>query len=505
MTTGGNYNFGGEKFGGGIPYLGISPAMDHALLRAEVRRSFHNCTAARSMVMTFVDGVVGTGLIPKPKPAASILGISQEQAEEWARDVRERFQLWAESKQCTSAEDMTFGQLQRLVSIQAERDGEYFARLNFFNDADRISSLSVQLLEQNQINGNAYTVTQGMPWTRDGIERDARGRETGYQVWVRNADGIVKGIRVPARSGGRRIMLHGFTPEYAGQGRGYAPLAHALQEFAQITGFQLAHIQKAILQATITVAKETAAGQTPTGNPFSGAGPSSCPLPPPPSGGAAPIPGSAPPYAPVDAQLALGGIGVFNLGSGEKLVPLGHTAPADNYGPFLDAFIKALAASARVPVSVVLLAFSNNYSASRAEIAMAFRTFMNHRSELISDFCGPVLEAWLSEEIAAGRITARGWSDPTMRAAWLAVDWSGPEMIDIDPEKSVNASRLALETGLTDIQTEAHKYNGSDASTNIATNARIFPTLPAAPWAKSQTAPVSQDNGGTQDGATGNR
>lgn len=488
------YLFGGEKFGGGIPFLGSSPVIYHDQIRAEVRRAWHQSTSARSLISTFVDGVVGTGLTLKPSPAASILGISQEKAEAWSRDVVDRFSIWANSKQCSSAEDMTFGQVQRLISLLSERDGEFFVRLNYYDESSRISPLSVQIIEQNQIKGNAYTVTQGMPWTNDGIERDERGREIAYQVQVRDkATGIVKTVRVPANQDGRRVMLHGFSPEYAGQGRGFSPLAHVLQEFAQITGFQLAHIQKAILQATVTLSKETAAGQTPTGNPLAGAGPRAHLPPAVLPTGTSPSCGPAP-YSAVDARLNLGGIGVFNLGSGEKLVPLPNTAPVDQYAAFVDAFDQALSASVGMPVEMVKRKFGSNYSASRAVLVLAFRTFAIHRDEMISDFLSLVYEMWLASEIGAGRIYCRGWNVPTFRAAWLRANWNGPRMIDIDPQKSISAIRDALEIGVTDINTEAENYNGSDAATNIAINTRIFPTIPKAPWNAKTATPQTGDN-----------
>lgn len=488
----GTFSFAGEKFSGGIPFLGASPLIDHSTARAEARHAFHNSTAARALVMRFVESVVGSGLRLKPRPAASVLGISQEQAELWARNTSDRFGLWSNSKQSTLSEEMNLPQLERLVSLNAERDGEYFARLNFLDDPDRISRLSVNLLEQGQIQGGGYTATQGLPWTSDGIERDERRREIAYQVTVKDAKGIWRTERIMASTGGRRTMLHGWCPEYAGQTRGYTPVLYGLQEFSQITGFQLAHVQKALLQSTVVLSKETAAGSVPT---FGGIGEdvvgqllAEASAPP-----TTPTESGPPCFSPVDARLPIGGFAYMQNGAGEKLVPFQSTAPSDRYSEFVEAVVKNLSAASGMPVEMVLLKFSDNYSASRAVLELAFRTFEIHRLELVSDFCQPVYEAWLSEEIAAGRISAPGWSDPTLRAAWLQCDWNGPEMVDIDPEKSVNASRLAIEAGLSDVNTEAQRHNGSNAAANIATNNRILKDVLPVPWAKkAEMRPTEQ-------------
>ena len=51
-------------------------------------------------------------------------------------------------------------------------------------------------------------------------------------------------------------MTHGFSQEYAGQGRGYSRLHFALQEFQNLTDFTSAQIKKAINESSLLLSVE---------------------------------------------------------------------------------------------------------------------------------------------------------------------------------------------------------------------------------------------------------
>ena len=193
-------------------------------------------------------------------------------------------------------------------------------------------------------------------------------------------------------------------------------------------------------------------------------------------------------YDPLAIHLAPGAVGVLSgLGAGEKLKSFDSTAPSDSFASFTDAFIAHLSASRSMPVEVLLQRFNANYSASRAALVMFWRVASLWRAELESDFLNPVYDAWLSEEIGSGRVSARGWLDPIMRAAWLSCEWAGSAMPDIDPEASINAARLAVEANISNLEREARKFNGSDAATNRAINDTLFQGMTPAPWNKSSS------------------
>jgi len=486
---GGGYYHDGSKWAHGLGSTGRAPILNHAAIRANARSAVHDSPTARAIIDRYEQTVVDTGVRVECTPDADLLGITQERAAEWARDVETRFHLWASSQLATASQDMTFYQAQRFSMRARKRDGEYFVRLYYDSRRDLLNPLRIGFIDPNQIRGDALTFTSWPQTCGDGIERDGRGREIAYNVTVTNPDGTAKPERITAASPrtGLPLMLHGFAPEYAGQSRGFSPLAHAIHEFELLTDFTEAQIKKAILQSSISMVAEPN-DDGPALNPFSdmGSGPSSAfEAPVEPGVTTDALSGGQLNYSEInDVNMRPGGVGVFNLESG-KLVPFGNTAPSESFGTFVDAFVGHLAASVNMPPEILSLKFSSNYSASRAALILFWRTACVERDEEASDFYNPVFRAWLAGEIGSGRISAPGWSDPRLRAAWCSCSWNGPPMPNIDPAKTARADMAYVQIGAQTLDNVARNFNGSSGAANRAKNTIQIPQLTPVPWAGS--------------------
>jgi capsid protein len=148
-------------------------------------------------------------------------------------------------------------------------------------------------------------------------------------------------------------------------------------------------------------------------------------------------------------------------------------------------------------MELVLKKFSNNYSASRATLLLCWRTAEIERNEMIADFCRPVYEMWLSEEIASGRIECLGWSDKYIREAWLCAEWAGAPMPNIDPIKTAQADQKYVELGAQDLDDVARNLNGSSGKANRVKLVRQYKELPFPPW---PIAPIQKsDTEDTED------
>lgn len=483
---------GGRSGGAGWPYgvanRGRGRTLNHYRMLMNGRDAYHDSVQARAIVSRKADSVAAIGLRVEPTPVASVLGITDEAALEWSRDVAHRYDLCMRDKKQNRSETMTGYQSQHFYINSKERDNDVFVRLYYSADRGLQNPLQFEFIDPTQIRGHAITSTGG-PYFKfpDGIERDERGREKSYKIWVSDDKGRIKAVTVQriGPKSKRIFMLHGFTPEYAGQGRGYSPLGYAIQKFENITDLESAHIKKAINQSSLIMTVENDINDP--GDPTLGvdggqdAGPSQV---------VSEYDETAEPSNSalgVDPKvLRMQGAEVNESGSafmiapgrGDKIKPFGGLAPADSFDTFLDAFTAHLSAATGMPIEVLLMRFNQNYSASRATLILFWRKVVIDREEMAADYLFPHYEMWLSEEIAAGRIQAPGWSDPVLKAAWLNAAWVGMPLPDIDPSKTAKAAVERTALGHLTGKRGAREYNGSDFDTNATTIEREFGERP---------------------------
>ncbi|MBW2560993.1 MAG: phage portal protein [Deltaproteobacteria bacterium] len=477
----------GSKWAHGLSSSGSTPVLDHTMLRRNARSAYHQSLEGRAYVDRMADNVAGVGLRLKPSPDHEMLGITLDTAAEWSTKVEGLFDAWARSKKAHRARQMTFYQMQRLVMISQPRDGEYYANLTYRDNPDLLNPLQIGFWDPGQIVGYPLTDTAGSQYSTSGIEHDDDGREIAYRVFTRTSDGKFKVVRVDAfgKDSGRPLVLHGFAPEYAGQKNGYPRISHMIQELENITDLSSASIKKAINEAAL-VWYVKPSQDAPATNPLAGAtsgprGPAQAPV--------------APTSSPTDdgsgvrynelneVNLRAGSLGVFNLSAGEDMKNLEGKAASEGYAPFMNQFINSLAASGSMPPEVLQLKFSQNYSASRAALMLFWYVVRIWRQELESDFCDPVYEAWMAGEIAAGRISAPGWSDPRLRSAWLKSNWIGFPMPNIDPMRTAKADEIyAWKLGAKDLDAIAREQNGSSGAMNRARLKRQAAEMPVPPW-----------------------
>jgi len=500
---------GGAKWIGGLSSPYASHVIDHWQMRQQARDAVHDSQVARAIDFRWAESVVGTGLRWAPEPDTELLGISPEQADAWAQIAARRFHLWASSKAQHRAGNMTWYQSQFVYELAQHRDNDMFARF-FYNPAraDLLNPLQWDFIDPNQIRGDAWTSTSfyaGHP--EDGITRDAAGVETSYKIWVqRPGEFKFDEVTIPriGEKSRRIFMIHGYSPEYAGQGRGFSRIAHAIQEFENITDFSAAQIKKAIAQSNLVLTAESET-DAPSGNPFDSlgmpaAGPASLqygtlPIPSPSAANVTPASVSYTPIA--EATLAEPGTTmVFGLDGKNKLKPFLNTSPVDSFDTFVDSFAAYLSAANGIPIEMVLMRFNANYSASRGALVLFWRNCLMWRQEMATDYLYPTVEMWLSGEIAAGTIQCPGWNDPVLKAAWMMGRWVGLPMPNIDPAMTAKADQLYCELGAQDLDEVARNLNGSSGRANRAKLARQFAELREAgpvPWAQAKAAPPGAD------------
>ena len=141
-----------------------------------------------------------------------------------------------------------------------------------------------------------------------------------------------------------------------------------------------------------------------------------------------------------------------------------------------------------------------SYSASRAALLEAWKSFKMRRTWFANDFCQPVYELWLSEAISRGRIAAPGFfNDLAKQKAWCKADWNGPAPGQIDPTKEVEAAIKRVGEGFSTRERETIELTGGDWDKNIIQITRENELLSKAKE-PLQPKPAVQEGGNNNNG-----
>lgn len=453
--------FAGSKIGGSKIYSGKYP-VDHNAVRDGMRAAYVDSVQLRSLIGRVVQSAVNSGLYPEPKPVYDLLGIDDPaDMAAWERQTWQRFDLWARSTDATANRAMTFYELQAEALKRKLIDGETFIVVRYLNGTDRMSPVAVQMIDPGQCQSPYGAVEQAEIKARgnrvvDGIELDRLSLPVAY--WFQDPD-TRKFTRIPTMGprSGRVFVIHSFYSVNPGDVRGISPLATVLHELDKITDYSVAELQAAVVNATIAAWIEPS-DERDSSRPLNGVMRKDS-LSMPDSYGR-----SDPPEV---AALDSAGIWVQNLRAGEKLHSYATQRPNINFGGFVDAIMKQVAASQGIPVEVVQMSFNANYSASRASLLLFWNTIKMHRADLESWLLNPIYQQWLVEEVSAGAIAAPGIATVVGRRAWSRCNWIGINHPSIDPLKEANAAAVRIREGLTTRDREAAGYNGSDFSDNV--------------------------------------
>src|SRR5690606_37271997 len=100
---------------------------DLPTLRARSRDLARNAPIGGAALNTIVTNVIGTGLSMQANPDAKLLGMSEEQANEWKHNVESEWVLWCNSTDCDASRTMNFYGLQALALRSMLESGDVIA------------------------------------------------------------------------------------------------------------------------------------------------------------------------------------------------------------------------------------------------------------------------------------------------------------------------------------------------------------------------------------------
>ncbi len=440
-------------------------------LRQRSRIIYQSAPIAAAALKRQRTNIVGPGLRLKSTIDREILGMTQEQAEEWQRIVQAEFNLWASRKQACDATGVNnFYGMQQLAALAWPMSGDVFAvikraekstpmlpytlRLHMI-EADRIRTPAAQ----NGSRGAVAALTADLTTAKldngntiyDGVEVNPSGAIVAYHIantYPNQTDGeLTKFARVEAYGNetGLPNILHIMDTERPEQYRGVPYLAQCIEPLLQLRRYTEAEINAAVVQSFFTAAITTEGDATGNMIPNEVAG-----------DGSHEVSRDA-------SEYEMGASTTLFLAPGEDIKFGQPTHPNTGFDKFFRALCEQIGACLEQPADLVMMAFNASYSASRAALLEAWKAFRMRREWLADDFCRPVYEIWLTEAVARGRIYAPGFlTDPLIRQAYLGSEWIGPSQGQLDPTKEVQAAVMAIENGLSTREAEATKLNGSE-------------------------------------------
>jgi len=437
--------------------------IDYVKLREQSRSAWIDSVQVRAIVNRIVESAVNSGLEPEPKPTYDLVSPDFDAVDrsDWEMQVAHRFDLWARSTDATVDRSGTFYQLQQDAMTRKLIDGEVLILVRYLNGLDRINPVALQILDPDQLatpfDGSAVAEAEAAGnHIYDGIECDQFGAPVAYHI----RDSVSQQFtRIPVRGPetGRVFVLHTALPAFPGDKRGASPLSPVLHELSKITDYSVAEIQAAVVNASIAAWVEPSTDQD-SSRPLSGVQ----------RRDAAQAQGVNQPDPPTYGEIRNAGVFVQNLRAGEKLHSYDTKRPNVNFDNFIAAVMKQISASLSIPVEVLMMTFSANYSASRASLLLFWNAIEKWRADLSSWMLNPIYQQWLQEEIDAGNISAPGYGSTTGRRAWSRCNWIGINHPSIDPLKEANAATVRIREGLTTRDREAAAYNGSDFADNVS-------------------------------------
>lgn len=401
---------------------------------------------AAGAIQTRASHIVGTGLSLQCRIDAAELGLTEDQATEWQNKTQRRFKMWAESEYATVESECNFYEAQDLALRAHDVRGDAFVLLTQKEREGWPFRLALQVIEADRVcneKGQLNTAT-----LIDGVERKPDGEPLQIHVASHHPGRLIstkqlQWAKIPFRSGTRRNVLHLKHMQRPGQTRGYPMLSPIIATVKQLTRYSDAEVDAAVnsaAQAVFATMNHDAFDsifEAPEKEEYLQRA------------------------SAWDGNLDSGR--VINLLPGENVTTPTPGRPNPNYEPFFGAMLNLVSMGLGIPKDVLAKAFNASYSASRAALMDAWRTWRIERAWIVRRLCQPVYEEWLADAVALGIIDAPGFfSDPFVRRAWSGTNWSGDGPGALDPLQEAKAAGERVKMGLTSLEEEKVALDGGN-------------------------------------------
>lgn len=332
--------------------------------------------------------------------------------------IENAYARWARKGSCEVSGRLSFVDVQRAVMRSVARDGEAMIRRVRGAAAGNPFGYALQLLDitrlDTQLNREA---TSGANAIIMGIEIDGQQRAVAF--WLRKkSNGTGERERIPASE-----IFHLYVTDEPEQTRGY-PWAHASMQALH----DLGEFNKSALLAARKGADTLGFFVSPDGT-------------------APNIDGTED-----GEQITVTVPGQYDvLPEGYDFKPYESQYPNNVYDTFQKAILRRIASGLGVAFNSLANDLSEvNFSSIRSGVIEERDNWIAIQNWLIDAFMVPVFEEWLDMALLSGAITMPNGSSlpPSKRDKFMAHVWQGRRWAWVDPMKDIEASRLAVQSGI---------------------------------------------------------
>lgn len=374
---------------------------------------------ARRFFALYLANVIGeSGLVFKPR-VRRIDGTSDELAN---RRLREEWAAWGQRGTCTLDGQLSWREVEDLLAVSWQRDGEAFLRLIKGRSLNRWGFV-VQPIEADQID-DSLVMMHGGNEVRMGVEIAPKTRRV-VAYWVLNTHpgdrsvpmGSQRHTRVPASE-----MVHLFTRDRIDQSRGVPRLEASMARLQMLGGYEEAELVASRAASSKFGVITTETGAEYEGDDIEGEE------------------GSGGDASTVLSDFSQGTI--EQLGAGQKLELIDPNHPTSQYPEARKGFLRGVASG--LPTNYNSLANDLegvNYSSLRHATLEERDQWKREQDHFASVVSNDTYYAFLEAALMSGALTPLSVANFDR---YLAVKWGGKRWTWIDPLKEAQGNAASL-------------------------------------------------------------
>jgi lambda family phage portal protein len=409
---------------------------------------------AAGVVESFANTIVGTGLNPHPNFDPAMVGMTDDQGNEFKDKCRDVVKVW--SPFADAGGRMSFGGAQFLAQRQMVQHGEFLFLVVMDSKPGRPYYLCVQSINPNRLKTPIDLSKQTN--LHDGVEVGPRGDARAYWIKkssgssiMRISDSSENFIRIPARKGHRVKVLHGFHVNDSEQFRGIPLFGPGMKFFRDLSDYLDAELVANVITAAFALFIETGqvnpitqaervATITETGYKSDGSEYDQR-------------------YEEIDPGTVMYG------NAGEKPYMISADRPGRTFDVFIKRILMSISNSTGVPYPVLFHDFEGmNYASYRSAMLEAWRVFKARRKWLGESFCQPLYRMLIEESWLRNELSAENFYRDMYRLT--SAEWIGPPKGQIEPIKEVQADALAVGNNFKTLE-EVLLENGRELHTTL--------------------------------------